>query len=556
MLQFSILGPIEIRGDSGEIRITAPRERALLALLLLQANRPVATDALIDRLWGERPPRTAANSVQNGVSHLRRLLGAEVIERRPPGYLARIEPDQLDLLRFERLRERARSEQAPERGTTLREALALWRGEPLADLAYEPCVQDEIRRLAALRLDTLEERIGADLTLGRYAEVIPELESLAAVHGDREKLVGHLMLALHQAGRDIEANAAFHLCSRRLDEVGLLPRRELQELHRSILRHDPSLQPTEAAMPGSQEQPDLYPQVVRALLAGRLVPVLGPQASPSVPAPPEPAAAAAHLAAVFAYPAAGREGSLTSVSHYVAVTHGVGPLYDELRNLYGGEYEPGPVHRALAALPAQLRARGLPLQMIVTSSYDRTLERAFAEAGEEIDVLSYVALGRDRGKFLHVAPDGEAHVVEEPNVEVGLATAERTVVLKIHGGAHDITGAERDSYVISEDDYIDYVVETRLASLLPVGVAARLQRSHFLFLGYELTDWTPRVFLRRLWGDARIGYRSWAVGRIDDPVAAAYWRQCGVEPFNVPLEGFVQDLLGRLEDEPVAEVSV
>jgi DNA-binding SARP family transcriptional activator len=92
MLQFSILGPIEIGGDSGEIRITAPRERALLALLLLQANRPVATDALIDRLWGERPPRTAANSVENGVSHLRRLLGAEVIERRPPGYPPRMSP--------------------------------------------------------------------------------------------------------------------------------------------------------------------------------------------------------------------------------------------------------------------------------------------------------------------------------------------------------------------------------------------------------------------------------------------------------------------------------
>jgi DNA-binding SARP family transcriptional activator len=555
MLQFSILGPIEIGGDSGEIRITAQRERALLALLLLQANRVVATDFLIDRLWGERPPRTAANSLQNGISHLRRLLGAEVVETRAPGYVARIEPDQLDLSRFERLRERARGEQAPERAGTLREALALWRGEPLADLAYEPCVQDEIRRLAALRLDTLEERIGADLALGRYAEVIPELESLVAVHGDREKLVGHLMLALHQAGRDIEANAAFHECSRQLDEVGLLPRHELQELHRSILRHDPSLQPTQAAQPGSQDQPGVYPQVLRALLAGRLVPVLGPQASPHDSAPPDPAAAAAHLAAVFGYPP-GRDGSLTRVSHYVAVTHGVGPLYDELHRLYGGEYEPGPVHRALAALPGQLRARGLPLQIVVTSSYDRTLERAFADAGEEIDVVSYVALGRDRGKFLHVAPDGEAHVIDEPNVEVGLATAERTVVLKIHGGVHDVAGGERDSYVVSEDDYIDYVVEARLASLLPVGVAARLQRSHFLFLGYDLADWTPRVFLRRLWGDARIGYRSWAVGRIDDPVAAAYWRQCGVEPFDVPLEDFIQVLLRRLESEPASEVTL
>jgi DNA-binding SARP family transcriptional activator len=554
MLQFSILGPIEIRGDSGEIRITAQRERALLALLLLQANRVIATDALIDRLWGEQPPRTASNSLQNAVSHLRRLLGAGVVETRAPGYLVRVEPDLLDLARFERLRDRARGEQPAERAQTLREALALWRGEPLADLAYEPCVEDDIRHLAALRLDALEERIGADLALGRYVQVIAELESLVQANGDREKLVGHLMLALHQAGRDIEANAAFHACSRRLDEVGLLPQRELQELHRSILRHDPALRPAAAERRGRPGEADLYSPVVRALLAGRLVPVLGLLAPPSVSGPPTAAAAAEHLAVVFGYPA-GRDLSLTRVSHYVAVTHGVGPLYDELRDLYGGDYEPGPVHAALASLSRELRVRGLPAQIVVTPSYDRTLERAYLEAKEKIDVLSYVAFGRDRGKFLHLAPDGECHVIDEPNVEVALASPERAVVLKINGGVRDPAGIERDSYVVSEDDYIDYLAETPLASLLPVGVAARLSRSHFLFLGYDLEEWTPRVFLRRLWGDSRIGYRSWAVGPIDDPLIAAYWRQSGVEPIDVPLEDFIHDLLRQLDTEPAGEAA-
>ena len=416
-------------------------------------------------------------------------------------------------------------------------------------------MQDDIRYLTALRLDAVEERIGADLALGRYAEVIPELEGLVEVNGDREKLVGHLMLALHQAGRDIEANAAFHACSRRLDEVGLLPRRELQELHRSILRHDPALRPAAGERAGRPVEPDHSAQVMRALLAGRLVPVVGLHVTPSVSAPPDPTVAAEQLASVFGYPP-GRDLTLTRVAHYVAVTHGVGPLYDELHNLYAGEYAPGAVHVALAALPAALRARGVPAQIVVTSSYDRTLERAFLEAGEEIDVLSYIAFGRDRGKFLHVAPDGEAHVIDEPNVEVGLASsAERTVVLKIHGGVRDPAGIERDSYVVSEDDYIDYLAETQLASLLPVGVAARLSRSHFLFLGYDLEEWTPRVFLRRLWGDSRIGYRSWAAGPIEDPLAAAYWRQSGVEPIDVPLEDFVQGLLRQLEGEPAGEAA-
>src|SRR5262249_10901070 len=149
-----------------------------------------------------------------------------------------------------------------------------------------------------------------------------------------------------------------------------------------------------------------------------------------------------------------RARSLTRVSQFVATTHGVGPLYDELHNLYAREYEPGPVHRVLASLPALLRARGLPLQTLITPSFDRTLERAFAEAGEEVDVLSYVALGRDRGKFVHRAPDGSTRAIDEPNVEVGLTTEERTLVLKIHGGANDAAAGDGDSYVVSEDDYI------------------------------------------------------------------------------------------------------
>jgi hypothetical protein len=292
---------------------------------------------------------------------------------------------------------------------------------------------------------------------------------------------------------------------------------------------------------------------MRALLAARLVPVLGPQTEAAVSAStgPAPAAVADRLAEVFGYPPE-RARSLTRVSQYVAVTHGIGPLYDELHTLYGFEYPPGRVHRVLATLPPLLRERGLPLQVIVTTSYGRTLERAFAEAGEEIDVVSYVAIGRDRGKFLHVTHDGSSRVIDQPNIEVDLTTDERTILLKIHGGIGEAVGGEGDSYVVSEDDYIDYLSHTQLSALLPVGLAARLSRSHFLFLGYDLDDWSLRVFLRRLWGDERIGYRSWAVGRTDDSLSAAYWRQCGVDAFDATLDEYVEGLLRQLEDEPRA----
>jgi len=293
--------------------------------------------------------------------------------------------------------------------------------------------------------------------------------------------------------------------------------------------------------------------IARALLAGKLVPVLGPQASGAPPgsAPPDPIEAARRLADVFEYPR-GRVLSLTRVSQYVAITHGIGPLYEKLGELYGREYPPSPIHRSLAALAPLLRARGLPLQTVITTSYDTTLERAFGDVGEQVDVLSYLALGQNRGRFLHVAPDGDTRVIDEPNVEVGLTNDARTLVLKIHGGAA-AAGSDTDSYVVSEDDYIDYLAHTPLSALLPVGVSARLSHSHFLFLGYDPDDWSLRVFLRRLWGNERVGWKSWAVGRDVDPVSAAHWSQCGVEAIDLALDDYVEGLCRELETGPHGE---
>lgn len=537
MLAFGILGPLEVRRDGAPIEVGGQRQRSLLALLLLHAGRVVATDTLVDALWGERPPRTATTSLQNGVSQLRKLLGPALLETRPPGYVLHAAPEQLDLACFERLLARARDEAPAERARTLREALELWRGEPLADLGFE-FAQDEIRRLQELRLVAQEERLAAELELGREAGVVAEVEGLVARNPLRERPRALLMLALYRSGRQAEALQAFHEARRLLDEqLGLEPGRELQELHRAILRHDTALLPAASPAPA-----DHHGEVLRALLGSRLVPVLGPAGASAGPQPEE---AARHLARVFDC----RAGSLVQVAQQVSVVHGVGPLYDELHALYGGDYEPGPVHRALAALAPELRERGLPQQLLVTTGWDRTLERAFADAGEPVDVVSYLALGRDRGKFLHTGPDGTVRVIEEPNVEVGPPTEERPVVLKIHGGADAAPARERESFVVSEDDYIDYLAQAEPAAVLPVGLAARLRRSHFLFLGYELGDWRLRVFLRRLWGEERIGYRSWAVASADDPLAVEYWRQRGVDALDAPLHEYVEELLRRVREE-------
>ena len=147
------------------------------------------------------------------------------------------------------------------------------------------------------------------------------------------------------------------------------------------------------------------------------------------------------------------------------------------------------------------------------------VERAFEAAGEELDVVVYVAAGRDRGKFLHVAPDGAATVVDEPNAYAGLALDERTVLLKIHGQVDRGATRERESFAVSEDDHIDYLVGGDAAGTVPVQLAARLRRSHLLFLGYAVDDWSLRVFLRRVWGGDRLAYRSWAVQPAAEHVA-------------------------------------
>src|SRR5262249_50614233 len=204
-MEFQMLGPFEARVDGCRIELRAAKPRAVLAILLLHANQPVAIDRLIADLWAGQPPATATKTLQTYVSHLRKAFGAPGIVTGPAGYRLDVGHESLDVHRFERLLGEARGAEPTVAGDTLRSALALWRGPALVDFAYEPWAQTEIARLDELRLDALEDRIEADLALGAAAELVAELEALVGEHPLRERLRGQLMLALYRSGRQAHA---------------------------------------------------------------------------------------------------------------------------------------------------------------------------------------------------------------------------------------------------------------------------------------------------------------------------------------------------------------
>jgi DNA-binding SARP family transcriptional activator len=246
-MEFRILGPLEVWGESGEVSMGGPKQRALLAALLLRANEVVPADRLIDELWGEDSPEDAAAALRVNVSRLRKALPQDVLTTKAPGYVVRVEPDAFDLYRFERLVDEGRSllarGLAADASERLREALALWRGLALADFAYESFAQAAIARLEEIRLSALELRIEADLALARHDELVGELEALVVEHPLRERFRTQLMTALYRSGRQAEALQAYQDARRALvDGLGIEPSAALQELERAILRQDPDLE--------------------------------------------------------------------------------------------------------------------------------------------------------------------------------------------------------------------------------------------------------------------------------------------------------------------------
>ncbi|MGZ6645805.1 MAG: BTAD domain-containing putative transcriptional regulator, partial [Solirubrobacteraceae bacterium] len=249
-MDFRILGPLEVLDDGRTLDLGGAKQRAALAVLALHANRVVAHERLIEALWDEEPPDTARKALQVYVSQLRKVLGRERLETKPRGYLLRIEPEELDLSRFELLRDSGKPEQA----------LAQWRGEPLADFADQRFAEPEIARLEELRLACVEQRIELDLADGRHTELIGELEALVRLHPLSEHLRAQLMLALYRSGRQAEALEAYQAARTALVEgLGIEPGPTLRALHQRILTQDPEL---DLAAP--QQPPRSEPQLAPA----------------------------------------------------------------------------------------------------------------------------------------------------------------------------------------------------------------------------------------------------------------------------------------------------
>jgi DNA-binding SARP family transcriptional activator len=244
-MRAQLLGPLELEHDGESLPLGSRGQRALLARLLLDANRTVAVDRLVEDFWGEEVPGSAVKMIHIHVSRLRKLLPGGLLVTRPPGYALQIDAEAVDLNRFERLREQGRAAlavgSAARAAVHLRAALALWRGPALAEFD-EPFATIEAARLEELRLACVEDRIDAELAIGGHALLVGELEALVARHPLRERPRGQLMLALYRSGRQVEALARYRGLRQYLtSELGLEPSRPLRRLEQRILEQDPAL---------------------------------------------------------------------------------------------------------------------------------------------------------------------------------------------------------------------------------------------------------------------------------------------------------------------------
>ncbi|HET9291151.1 MAG TPA: BTAD domain-containing putative transcriptional regulator, partial [Actinomycetes bacterium] len=262
-MRFQVLGPLEVEADNGPVTLGGPKERLLLALLLTRPNQVVPVDTLVQGLWGEHPPLTAAKTLQSHVKRLRRALepgrargvAGEVLVTHQPGYRLRVAPGALDATRFEELAAKARRAlsdgQADAAASLLGEALGLWRGQAFEEFTDSDVVVAEADRLAELRLGAVEDRIEADLWLGRHRELVAELEGLVRDQPLRERLWAQLLLALYRSGRQADALLAYQRArSVLVEELGIDPGAELRRLHAAVLAQDPGLDSPPPVEPG------------------------------------------------------------------------------------------------------------------------------------------------------------------------------------------------------------------------------------------------------------------------------------------------------------------
>jgi hypothetical protein len=299
-----------------------------------------------------------------------------------------------------------------------------------------------------------------------------------------------------------------------------------------------------------------YREMIYTILQGRLIPFLGPGVNRCRPVdqllsqgryPPDDSEIAEHLARSLS-PAPIDAKELVRVSQNVATMFNSEYLYKELHSMLAASYDPTPLHNFLATIPARLRDKGYDpprYQLIVTSNYDNSLENAFEEADEPFDLLCYRPEGVGRGTFYQLFSNGDVRPIKRSKDSNALSWDQRTVILKING-AFDPHDPDRDSYVITEDHYINYGTSDGISKLLPGQLSKRLQESSFLFLGYRLLDWNFRVIFHRLWADKQVPKKSWVIQPERDPVDQRFWNNRKVEPIHIELKDYVEIMKRRL----------
>lgn len=305
-------------------------------------------------------------------------------------------------------------------------------------------------------------------------------------------------------------------------------------------------------------EPDevFYAHVTRELVKGRLTAFLGAGVNlvgieaglDFLPGQRLPSSAelAAHLAREYRYPGTDKDLDLVRVAQWVFSRLGSETLYDYLHDIFDHDFAATPVHDVLATMPALVRGQPIPeYPLIITTNYDDALERAFRARSEAFDVLTYVATLDDRGRFRHTDENGVTQVVRSANRYRGVTLTERPAILKLHGAVRRPPVSEPikdDSYVVTEDDYMECLTRTDIVGYLPAAVARRMHGCHYLFLGYSLRDWNLRAMLHRIWRDRAKQNNSWAVVSQPDPLEVEAWRSRDVEMYDLDLGTFAARL--------------
>jgi DNA-binding SARP family transcriptional activator len=458
-MEFCILGSLLVRSNAGLVAVGGSKRRALLAMLLLHANEPVSVGRLAVGLWGEDAPAGAIKTVHVHVSRLRAALGdPDLLVTTPTGYRLRVGPGELDAERFERLLEQGQRELSEgalvQAAATLRTALGVWRGPALADLQDEEFAQTEIARLEALRWDAIEGRNEADLGLGQGEAVLADADAQAADAPLRERLIEQRMRALYAAGRHVEALAVYREARRRLDEeLGLEPGLGLRQLERSILAHDPTLEP--------------------------------PASPPAAPAGPERKLATVVVIELTV------DGDVDSERHAARLEGVRGAVADAMLEL-GGQIERGIGGTVLAAFGAPVAHE---------DHADRAVQAALA-ARDRVEPAVGVRIGVESGELLAHgglvagAPVGAA-------AKLAAAAPDRAVIV----GAR-VAAAVRGSYVIEDGRLVGAVAAPGRGGGAGIAFVGRRDELALLEATWERVSRAERPHLATIVGDAGVGKTS------------------------------------------------